>query len=87
MQILTNLCKLLSEVSPPAHLLFLNPLALRKMATTYITKAQRQNLIDQYEECAEDMGEEFDRARLESLNNTALIAECKAFMPDCMDSL
>lgn len=61
------------------------------MASYYLTKAQRKILIDSYIDCAEDMGldEEQDlgeiRATLEKLSNTKLIAECVAFMPDCMD--
>jgi|LakMenE18May11ns_1017448.scaffolds.fasta_scaffold7736653_1 hypothetical protein len=58
------------------------------MATTYINKAQRQTLIDQFMECwfdtesystedaAEEEGREM-RAELESLNNSQLMAEIK----------
>jgi len=59
------------------------------MATTYINKARRQSLIDQYMECwfdtesysteeaAEDEGREM-RAELESMNNSQLMADIKA---------
>jgi hypothetical protein len=60
------------------------------MASTYITKAQRKILIDSYMDCAEDMGlDNLDetQARLEKLSNTKLIAECVAFMPDCLEEI
>ena len=59
------------------------------MASTYITKAQRKVLIDSYIECQEEMGDDFEgtRERLEALNNTKLIAECVAFMPDCLSEI
>lgn len=57
------------------------------MASTYLTKAQRQILIDEYIDQAEDMGEDCSREHLASLNNVELINECVAFMPDCLDSL
>ena len=59
------------------------------VATTYITKDQRQDLIDRYMECwfdtesfsieeaAEDEGLEL-RAEFESMNNSQLMAEIKA---------
>lgn len=58
------------------------------MATTYLTKSQRKNLIEEYLECAEDMGD--DSQTFESLNamgNVDLINTCVAFMPDCMENL
>ena len=60
------------------------------MATTYITKEQRKILIDSYIECADEMGlDDLDetQARLEKLSNTKLIAECVAFMPDCLEEI
>ena len=60
------------------------------MATTYITKEQRKILIDSYMECADEMGlDDLDetQARLEKLSNTKLIAECVAFMPDCLEEI
>ena len=62
------------------------------MATTYLTKAERKILIDSYIDCMEDMGEENEtiedrRLFLQSLNNTKLIDNCVAFMPDCMEEL
>ena len=60
------------------------------MASTYITKAQRKILIDSYMDCADEMGlDNLDetQARLEKLSNTKLIAECVAFMPDCMEEI
>ena len=59
------------------------------MASAYLTKAQRKVLIDSYIECQEEMGEDFEetRERLEALNNTKLIAECVAFMPDCLSEI
>ena len=60
------------------------------MASTYITKEQRKILIDSYMECAEDMGlDNIDeiQSMLEKLSNTKLIAECVAFMPDCLEEI
>ena len=60
------------------------------MASTYITKQQRKILIDSYMECADEMGlDDLDetQARLEKLSNTKLIAECVAFMPDCLQEI
>jgi len=57
------------------------------MASTYLTKAQRQILIDEYIDQAEEMGEDCSPERLASLNNVELIEECVAFMPDCLDAL
>ena len=60
------------------------------MTSTYITKAQRKILIDSYIECADELGlDDLDetQARLEKLNNSQLIAECVAFMPDCMEEI
>ena len=60
------------------------------MASTYITKEQRKILINSYMECAEDMGlDNIDeiRAMLEKLSNPKLVAECVAFMPDCLKEL
>ena len=60
------------------------------MAATYITKEQRKVLIDSYIECADEMGlDDLDetQAMLEKLNNTKLIQECVAFMPDCLQEI
>ena len=60
------------------------------MASTYITKEQRKILINSYMECAEDMGlDNIDeiRAMLQKLSNPKLVAECVAFMPDCLKEL
>ena len=60
------------------------------MTTTYITKEQRKILIDSYMECADEMGLddlEETQAMLEKLNNTKLIQECVAFMPDCLQEI
>lgn len=59
------------------------------MASTYLTKTQREALIEEYLECEEevldgDQCSEETRTRLSSLNNTELIEECRAFMPDCI---
>jgi len=59
------------------------------MATTYINKARRQDLIEQYMDCwfdtqsystkdaAESEGQ-WMRGQLEAMNNSQLVAECKA---------
>jgi hypothetical protein len=59
------------------------------MTTTYINKARRQDLIEQYMECwfdthsysteadAESEGR-WMRDQLEAMNNSQLVAECKA---------
>ena len=60
------------------------------MTTTYITKEQRKVLIDSCIECADEMGlDDLDetQAMLEKLNNTKLIQECVAFMPDCLQEI
>lgn len=60
------------------------------MASTYITKEQRKILIDSYVECADDMSlDNIDEIvnHLSSLSNTKLIAECVAFMPDCLSEI
>ena len=60
------------------------------MASTYITKEQRKILIDSYMDCADEMGlDNIDEIRptLEKLSNTKLIAECVAFMPDCLEEI
>lgn len=58
------------------------------MPSTYITKAQRNVLIEDYLECQDEMGgDAHTKESLEALNNSDLIKECVAFMPDCMDSL
>ena len=60
------------------------------MASTYITKEQRKILIDSYMECADDMGlDNIDeiQSMLKKLSNTKLIAECVAFMPDCLQEI
>tara|TARA_Y100000361_G_scaffold125453_1_gene119007 strand:- start:86 stop:268 length:183 start_codon:yes stop_codon:yes gene_type:complete len=60
------------------------------MASTYITKEQRKILIDSYMECADEMGlDNIDEIQLmlEKLSNTKLIAECVAFMPDCLEEI
>ena len=51
------------------------------MATTYITKARRAELIDEYMECYEETGGEDiadERASLEAMNNSELVAEITA---------
>ena len=59
------------------------------MTTTYINKARREDLIEQYMECwsdthsysTEDAAEEesrWMRGQLESMNNSQLVAECRA---------
>ena len=58
------------------------------MPSNYITKAQRKILIDSYLECQEDMGADFHTEEsLKCLNNSDLIKECVAFMPDCMNEI
>ena len=59
------------------------------MTNTFLTKAQRNELIEEYLECEEmildgDQCADETRARLERLNNTQLIQECRDFMPDCI---
>jgi hypothetical protein len=65
------------------------PLASQLMTTTYITKARRQDLIEQYMDCwfgtesysTEDAAEsegQWMRSQLEAMNNSQLVAECKA---------
>lgn len=59
------------------------------MATTYINKARRQDLIEQYMDCwmetcsysCEESAEEeaiWMRKELEAMNNSQLVAECEA---------
>ena len=51
------------------------------MATTYITKARRQELIDEYMECYEETGGEdiaAEEASLKAMSNSELVAEIKA---------
>ena len=59
------------------------------MATTYITKARRQDLIEQYMDCwfdtcsysTEENAEiegEWMRGQLEAMNNSQLVAECSS---------
>ena len=55
------------------------------MATTYLTKAQRKSLIEEYLECQEEVGGDATFESLNALNNVELINECTAMMPDCMD--
>ena len=58
------------------------------MPSTYITKAQRKILIESYLECQDEMGaEDHTQQSLEALNNSDLIKECVAFMPDCMNEI
>ena len=60
------------------------------MASTYITKEQRKILIDSYIDCAEDMDlDNIDEIQswLKKLSNPKLIAECVAFMPDCLEEI
>lgn len=89
----TKVLKLLSEERSPALLAFSQSThLLSEMASTYLTKAQRQILINEYIECEDEVLDgnqcaEETRARLSSLNNVELINECVAFMPDCLDSL
>jgi len=58
------------------------------MATTYITKARRQDLIDQYMDCwfdtqsysteaASESEGQWMRGQLEAMNNSQLVAECQ----------
>jgi hypothetical protein len=55
------------------------------MASTYLTKAQRKALIEEYLDCQEEVGGDATFASLNSLGNVELINECKAMMPDCLD--
>jgi hypothetical protein len=59
------------------------------MATTYISKARRQDLIEQYMDCwldtcsysTEDNAEtegQWMRGQLEAMNNSQLVAECES---------
>jgi len=59
------------------------------MASTYITKQQRNVLIDSYIDCAEEVGEDTTgtREHLQALKNPDLVRECVAFMPDCMEEI
>ena len=60
----------------------------RKKASHWLTKAKREELISEYIECQEDMGEEWlTEEDLRKLDNAALIKECVAFMPECMQDL
>lgn len=60
----------------------------RKKASHWLTKAKREELISEYIECQEDMGEEgLTEEDLRKLDNAALIKECVAFMPECMEDL
>ena len=59
------------------------------MASTYLTKTQRENLINEYIECEENVMDgnqcsQQTRAMLEKLDNVQLIKECQDFMPDCV---
>lgn len=59
------------------------------MASTYLTKTQRENLINEYIECEEMVmdGNQFSeqtREELSKLSNTELIKECCDFMPECL---
>jgi hypothetical protein len=59
-----------------------------KKASHWLTKAQREELISEYIECQEDMGGDWSTAEdLHKLDNTTLIKECVAFMPNCMQDL
>ena len=60
------------------------------MASTYIIKEQRKILIDSYIDCAEDMDlDDIDEIQtwLKKLSNPKLIAECVAFMPNCLEEI
>lgn len=60
----------------------------RKKASHWLTKAKREELISEYIECQEDMGEEgLTEEDLRKLDNAKLIKECVAFMPECMEDL
>lgn len=51
------------------------------MASTYLSKADRKSLIDEYIDCYEDTGgddPDGERERLESMNNSELIKEIKS---------
>ncbi len=65
------------------------PTAFYPMATTYINKTRREDLIEQYMDCwfdthsysTEDAAEEegrWMRGQLESMNNSQLVAECRS---------
>ena len=59
-----------------------------KKASRWLTKAQREQLISEYIDCQEDMGGSYPSAEdLRKLDNHALIEECVAFMPECMEDL
>ena len=61
----------------------------RKKASHWLTRAQRERLISEYIDTQEDMGEEngLTVEDLRKLDNSKLIEECVAFMPECMEDL
>ena len=61
----------------------------RKKANHWLTTAQRERLISEYIDTQEDMGEEngLTVEDLRKLDNSKLIEECVAFMPECMEDL
>ena len=59
-----------------------------KKASHWLTKAKREELISEYIDCQEEMGQDGLTAEdLHKLDNATLIKECVAFMPDCMQDL
>ena len=61
----------------------------RKKASHWLTTDQRERLIGEYIDTQEDLDEDTEGTaeRLGKLDNSALIKECVAFMPDCMEDL
>ena len=61
----------------------------RKKANHWLTTAQRERLIGEYIETQEDLDEDTEGTaeRLRKLDNSKLIEECVAFMPECMEDL
>ena len=61
----------------------------RKKASHWLTTAQREQLISEYIECQEEMGEDdgYGAEDLRKLDNCAFIKECESYMPDCMEDL
>ena len=61
----------------------------RKKASHWLTTAQRERLISEYIDTQEDLDEDTEGTaeRLGKLDNSKLIEECVAFMPECMEDL
>ena len=61
----------------------------RKKASHWLTTAQRERLISEYIDTQEDLDEDTEGTaeRLRKLDNSKLIEECVAFMPECMEDL